>query len=376
MIPTAAQSDRPAASSFELRPTGAARMPLEGIRVLDLTRLAPGPFCTMLLGDLGADVIVVEEAPGAGRRFDVGLSDRAQAFNALGRNKRSIGLNLKDEAARRVFYRLAEKADVVLEGFRPGVVKRLGVDYETVSAINPRIVYCSLSGYGQTGPYPPLVGHDINSTSTGGALGITGGPARPPAIPANIIADFAGGGLYAAFAILAAIIAREKTGRGQYVDMAMSGGGTALAAFLTSQYFSSGHVMGRGVELLNGASPCYNVYETADGKWLSIGCLEPWFWQELCQALGCEEFVPHQNNREKFPEMFEFLRSKFREKGRDEWFEELRQRDICVAPVYAMDEVFADPHVQARGGVAGGGGPGVGTVGRGGIGPKFSDTPG
>jgi len=351
-------------------------MPLEGIRVLDLTRLAPGPFCTMLLGDLGADVIVVEEAPGAGRRFDVGLSDRAQAFNALGRNKRSIGLNLKDEAARQVFYRLAEKADVVLEGFRPGVVKRLGVDYETVSAINPRIVYCSLSGYGQTGPYASLVGHDLNYISIGGALGINGWPGQPPAIPANIIADFAGGGLYAAFAILAAIIAREKTGRGQYVDMAMSDGVTSLAAFLTSQYFSSGHVMGRGVELLNGASPCYNVYETADGKWLSIGCLEPWFWQELCQALGCEEFVPHQNNREKFPEMFEFLRSKFREKSRDEWFEELRQRDICVAPVYGMDEVFADPHVQARGMIAEVEHPEFGTVRQVGVGPKFSDTPG
>src|SRR3990170_2866072 len=289
MIPTAARSDRPAASSFELRPTGDAMMPLEGIRVLDLTRLAPGPFCTMLLGDLGADVIVVEEAPGAGRRFDVGLGERAQAFNALGRNKRSIGLNLKDEAARQVFYRLAEKADVVLEGFRPGVVQRLGVDYETVSARNPRIVYCSLSGYGQTGPYASLVGHDINYISVGGALGGIGWPGQPPAIPANIIADFAGGGLYAAFAILAAIIAREKTGRGQYVDMAMSDGVTSLATFITSLYFSSGHVPGRGVELLNGASPCYNVYETADGKWLSIGCLEPWFWQELCQALRSEE---------------------------------------------------------------------------------------
>ena len=134
--------------------------------------------------------------------------------------------------------------------------------------------------------------------------------------------------------------------------------------------------MGRGVELLNGASPCYNVYETADGKWLSIGCLEPWFWQELCQALGCQQFVPHQNNREKFPEMFEFLRSKFREKSRDEWFEELRQRDICVAPVYGMDEVFADPHVQARGMVAEVEHPEFGTVRQVGVGPKFSDTPG
>jgi crotonobetainyl-CoA:carnitine CoA-transferase CaiB-like acyl-CoA transferase len=330
----------------------------------------------MLLADLGADVIVVEEAPGAGRRFDVGMSERAQAFNALGRNKRSIGLNLKDGAARDVFYRLAEKADVVLEGFRPGVVKRLGVDYETISARNPRVVYCSLSGYGQTGPYAGLVGHDINYISIGGALGITGWPGQPPAIPGNIIADFAGGGLYAAFAILAAVIAREKTGRGQYVDMAMSDGVLSLATFLAGMYLSSGHVLGRGDELLNGASPAYNVYQTGDGKWLSIGCLEPWFWQELCQALGCEQFIPHQNNREMFAEMFDFLRAKFREKARDEWFEELRQRDICVAPVYDLAEVFADPHVVARGMIAEVAHPEFGAVRQVGVGPKFSDTPG
>ena len=351
-------------------------MALEGIRVLDLTRLAPGPFCTMLLGDMGADVIVVEEAPGAGRRFDIGMSDRAQAFNALGRNKRSIGLNLKDERAREVFYRLAEGADVVLEGFRPGVVKRLAVDYETISKRNPRIVYCSLSGYGQTGPYSSLVGHDINYISIGGALGMTGWPGQPPAIPQNIIADFAGGGLYAAFAILTAIIAREQTGRGQYVDMAMSDGVTSLLAMAANQYFSAGHVPAPGVEFLNGAVPFNNVYQASDGKWLSIGCLEPWFWQELCEALGCEEFVPHQNNREKFPEMFEFLRSKFGEKTRDEWFQELRQRDICVGPIYGLDEVFADPHVQARGMIAEVEHPEFGTVRQVGVGPKLSDTPG
>jgi crotonobetainyl-CoA:carnitine CoA-transferase CaiB-like acyl-CoA transferase len=351
-------------------------MALEGIRVLDLTRLAPGPFCTMLLGDMGADVIVVEEAPGAGRRFDIGMSDRAQAFNALGRNKRSIGLNLKDERAREVFYRLADGADVVLEGFRPGVVRRLGVDYETISKRNPRIVYCSLSGYGQTGPYASLVGHDINYISIGGALGMTGWPGQPPAIPLNVIADFAGGGLYAAFAILTAIIAREQTGRGQYVDMAMSDGVTSLLAMAVGQYFSSGHVPGPGVEFLNGAVPFNNVYQAADGKWLSIGCLEPWFWQELCEALGCEEFVPHQNNREKFSEMFDFLRSKFGEKTRDEWFQELWQRDICVGPVYGLDEVFVDPHVQARGMIAEVEHPEFGTVRQVGVGPKLSDTPG
>lgn len=355
---------------------GDAMMALEGIRVLDLSRLAPGPFCTMLLGDLGADVIVVEEAPGAGRRFDVGMSERAQAFNALGRNKRSIGLNLKDDRAREVFYRLVDGADVVVEGFRPGVVKRLGVDYETASARNPRIVYCSLSGYGQTGPYASLVGHDINYISIGGALGMIGWPGQPPTIPLNIIADFAGGGLYAAFAILAAIIAREKTGRGQYIDMAMSDGVTSLLTFVAGLFFSSGHVMRPGEEMLNGAAPFYNVYRTADERWLSIGCLEPWFWRELCQALGCEEYVPHQNNREKFPEVLDFLRRKFREKTRDEWFQELRGRDICVAPVYSLDEAFADPHVRARGMVAEVEHPEFGRVRQVGIGPKFSETPG
>jgi len=351
-------------------------MPLEGIRVLDLTRQAPGPYCTMLLGDLGADVIVVEEPPGAGRRMEMGMSERAQAFWALSRNKRSVALNLKEPRAQEAFLRLAEKADVVIEGFRPGVVKRLGVDYETVKGRNERIVYCSLSGYGQTGPYAGLVGNDINYISIGGALGAIGWPGTPPAIPLNLIADFAGGGLYAAFAILAAIIAREKTGRGQYVDMAMSDGVTSLLASTVSMYFSSGMVPKPGVEFLNGGIPPYCVYETSDGKWLSIGCLEPWFWAELCKALDCEHYVPHQQNREKFAEIFEFMRGRFKEKTRDEWFEELRQRDICVGPVYGIDEVFDDPHVQARGMIAELQHPEFGTVRQVGVGPKFSDTPG
>lgn len=351
-------------------------MPLEGIRVLDLTRLAPGPFCTMLLGDLGADVIVVEEPPGVGRRFDAVSNERTQAFNALGRNKRSVGLNLKEPRAQEAFLRLARGADVVVEGFRPGVAKRLGVDYGTVRSVNPGIIYCSLSGYGQTGPYAGLVGHDINYISIGGALGMIGWPGQPPAIPMNIIADFAGGGLYAAFAIVAAIIAKGKTGRGQYIDMAMSDGVTSLVTFIANQYFSGGHVPRPGEDFLNGAVPSYHVYETADGRWLSIGCLEPWFWQELCEALGCPEFIPHQNNRERFAEIFQFFRRKFREKTRDEWFAELRQRDICVAPVYSLDEVFTDPHVQSRGMVVELSHPEFGPVRQVGIAPKFSETPG
>src|SRR5256885_917184 len=166
-------------------------MPLEGIRVLDLTRQAPGPYCTMLLGDLGADVVVVEEAPGAGRRMEMGMSERTQAFWALNRNKRSVGLNLKDPRAQDAFLKMAEKADVIIEGFRPGVVKRLGVDYDAVSTRNPRIVYCSLSGYGQNGPYAGLVGHDINYISIGGALGMIGTPGSPAADPTDNISGLA-----------------------------------------------------------------------------------------------------------------------------------------------------------------------------------------
>jgi hypothetical protein len=247
-----------------------------------------------------------------------------------------------DPKAQEAFMRLAEKADVVVEGYRPGVVKRLGVDYEAVSKRNPRIVYCSLSGFGQTGPYSNLVGHDINYISVGGALGAIGWPDTPPAIPLNVIADFAGGGLYAAFAILAAIVAREKTGRGQYVDMAMSDGVTSLLAMSVSQYFGGGLVPKPGADFLNGGLPCYNVFECSDGKWLSIGSLEPWFWKETCEQLGVEQFIPNQNNREMFPEMFETMRKRFKEKTRDEWFEQLRQHDICVGPVYSLDEALED----------------------------------
>ena len=351
--------------------------PLEGIRVLDLTRLAPGPFCTMLLADMGADVIVVEEPPGVGRRFDGGAqSEHARAFNALGRNKRSIGLNLKDPKAQDAFLRLADKADVVVEGFRPGVVKRLGVDYDTISKRNPRIIFCSLSGYGQTGPYSSLVGHDINYISLGGALGAIGWPGTPPAIPLNVIADFAGGGLYAAFGILAAVIARHKTGRGQWVDMAMSDGVASLMTFIAQMYFGNNHVVKPGVELLNGGAPSYYSYECADSKWLSIGCLEPWFWAELCKAMGCEQFIPEQMNREKYPEIFDYLKARFKERTRDDWFQDLRQHDICVAPVLALDEVFQDPHVLARGMLTELPHPEFGTVRQVGVGPKLSDTPG
>jgi crotonobetainyl-CoA:carnitine CoA-transferase CaiB-like acyl-CoA transferase len=357
---------------------------LEGIRVLDLSRLAPGPYCSMLLADMGADVLLVEEPLGTGdapgraarRLLERDVSERAMVFNALSRNKRSIALNLKNEAARRVFHKLIARADVVLEGFRPGVVKRLGADYGTVSRINPRIVYCSLSGYGQSGPYAGLVGHDINYISIAGALGMIGWPGMPPAIPLNVIADFAGGGLYSAFAILAAIIARERAGRGQYVDMAMTDGVLSLLAGAVSQYFASGVAPRPGQSFLNGGVPFYCVYETSDGQWLSIGCLEPAFWEALCRALGREDFIPYQMNADKHAEMFAYFRQEFKTRTRDEWFEYLRQFDICVGPVYGLEEVFHDPQVRARDMVVELEHPTVGKVQQVGVGAKLSETPG
>ncbi len=351
-------------------------MALEDVTILDLSRLAPGPFCTMLLGDLGADVLVIEPPPESRAGQGPGLGRGGEAYNALGRNKRSMILNLRDDEARQLFYRLAESADVVLEGFRPGVVQRLQVDYETLRAKNERLVYCSLSGYGQTGPYAGLVGHDINYISIGGALGMIGWPDQPPAIPMNVIADFAAGGLHAAYAILAALHARERSGRGQYLDIAMSDGVLYLLASSVSGYFASGRAPEAGQTVLNGSVPHYNVYQCADGGWISLGSLEPHFWANLCRVLGRDDFVPHQYDSAKRDEVFAHFREQFKSKTRDEWFEILKQTDICAAPVYGLDEALNDPHNLARGMVVEVEHPEVGTVRQVGVGTKLSETPG
>lgn len=355
--------------------------PLEGIKILDLSRLAPGPFCSMMLGDLGADVLLVE-APADGKLAAAipgmrgGDPEAAAAYNMMGRNKRSIVLNLREPEAREIFYTLAASADVVLEGFRPGVVKRLGVDYETLKERNERLVYCSLSGFGQTGPYSQLVGHDINYISIGGALGMIGWPDTPPAIPVNVIADFAGGGMHAAFAILAALLARERTGRGQYVDVAMSDGVMYLLAGLVGGVLSGGSSPKRGSTILNGSAPHYNVYQCADGGWISIGSLEPHFFANLCRVMDREDFIPYQYDSSKRTEIFEHFKSQFATKTRDEWFEILKQTDICVGPVYSLEEAVRDPHNLARKMVVEVDHPKLGKVQHIGIGPKFSETPG
>jgi crotonobetainyl-CoA:carnitine CoA-transferase CaiB-like acyl-CoA transferase len=364
-------------------------MALEGITVLDLTRLAPGPYCTMILADLGAEVIKIEE-PGAptGRRAaqaaglpmtasPPGGVDRHAPHWALNRNKKTMGLNLKHDEARHIFYQLAERADVVVEEFRPGVAKRLGIDYDTLSARNPRLIYCAITGYGQTGPYKDLVGHDINYIATTGCLGMIGEKGGPPVIPHNLIADFAGGGMQGAIGILAALMARQRTGRGQFVDIAMADGVYSLLVSHLSTYFANGMVPRRGEGMLDGAAPYYNIYETKDGKWLSIGSIEPWFYANLCKALGREDFLPHAfaggGKRQEIKQAFGEI---FKTKTRDEWFALLTQNDICVAKVYDLDETSGDPHLRARDMIVEVEHPEAGQVKQVGIAVKLSATPG
>ena len=262
---------------------------LEGINILDLSRAGPGPFCTMILGDLGAEVIIIE-APSNVSERQAGFG--RTLYRPTNRNKKSIRLNLKSEDGCNIFYQLAEKADVVVEGFRPGVAKRLGIDYPTISKINPRIVYCSITGYGQDGPYHNLPGHDVNYLSFAGVLNLIGERGGRPVIPLNLVADLGGGGMSAVAGILSAIIARDKTGRGQSIDLSVTDSVVSLLTGAAFAYFRGEKIPDRGEVALGGGYPYYNVYETKDGKFISIGCIEPWFWENLCRAIGKEEFIP------------------------------------------------------------------------------------
>ena len=332
---------------------------LEGIKVLDFCRNAPGMFATTVLADLGADVLMIErpmdETRAAYEKLVAGIDGedderRHAAFNALQRNKRSLALNLKRFEAQKIFQKLAETADVVVEGFRPGVMGRLGAGYEKVRSINPRAVYCSVSGYGQDGPYSQMAGHDINYISFAGALGLIGPQDGRPAIPLNLIADYAGGGLCGAVGILAALMAREKTGKGQYVDIAMSEGVLYMLSGLVSDLLSRGILAERGGNRLNGGAPYYNVYRTKDDKYFSIAAIEPWFWENLCRSVGLEDLLPYQDaTGHKKAEVEQALTDTFSAKTRDEWFETLKDANISVGKVYSLEEALDDPHAQQRG---------------------------
>jgi crotonobetainyl-CoA:carnitine CoA-transferase CaiB-like acyl-CoA transferase len=362
---------------------------LEGIKVLDLSNYVPGALCTMILADFGAEVIKVEPAK-AFPMGDMGYSpggkdkEREAAFFALNRNKKCIGLNLRSDEGRRIFHRMAKEADVVIEGYRPGVVERLGVDYKTIQGINPRIIYCSLSGYGQDGPYRLFSGHDINYISLAGVLGLIGPKEGPPTIPLNIIADFAGVSLYGTIGILLALEARNRTGKGQYIDHTYMEGALHLITWFTHRFFMDGTVMKPGVSWAQGAYPHYGVYKTKDGKWLTIGCLEPHFWDNLCKAVGKEEYMPYkwtmamtfQGPEPKFDEIRAGMEKVFLTKTRDEWFDLLAANDVPVGKVNSLDETFQDPQILHRKMVIELDHPNLGKVKQVGILPKLSDTPG
>ena len=363
---------------------------LEGIRILDLSRVVPGTFCTMILGDLGAEVVKIE-APGFTEFVGSSVSpkgeeNREQAvYFAPNRNKKSIVLNLRVEKGREIFYRLARQADVIVEGFRPGVVKRLGIDYDTIKKLNSKIIYCSLSGYGQNGPYSTFPGHDINYISLAGTLGLIGLREGPPIIPLNLVADFAGASLYGAIGILTALLARNNTGKGQYIDVAFMDGTLSLMTFFTTSYFLDGIAPKRGETTLQGAYPYYGVYQTKDGKYITIGCIEEHFWENLCRLLEREDYIPYHFTPEhfvqtpedkKWEEILSFLRQTFLTKTRDEWFEILIQNDIPAGKVYELEEVFTDPQVLHRQMVIEVEHPALGKIKQVGIAPKLSDTPG
>lgn len=315
---------------------------LAGVRVLDLTELAPGPYCTMLLADFGADVLVVERVPPP-EADRTELADRARSF-ALGRNKRSVCVDLKQTEGASLFRDLARRADVVIEGFRPGVVDRLGIGPKLLCGDNDRLVYCSLSGYGQTGPYRERAGHDLNYVAIGGALGMIGRPGGPPAIPMNLVADYAGGGLLAAFAIVLALFSRERTGCGQVIDVAMTDGVLSLLTKLAGQCFDLGVVPEPGTHRINGGAPYYDVYPCRGGGHLAIGALEPRFFAKLCEALELPDLASRQHD----PTIRQVLAERIAEKTRDEWTELLGAADACATPVLALDEALRDPHHIAR----------------------------
>jgi crotonobetainyl-CoA:carnitine CoA-transferase CaiB-like acyl-CoA transferase len=338
--------------------------PLDGLLVLDLTRLLPGAAATMQLANFGAEVIKIEEPERGdyGRWMPPYLDGDGAVFHMVNRGKKSVALNLKSASGREAFLKLAKTADVVVESFRPGTMQRLGLSYETLRASNERLIYVSITGYGQDGPWASLAGHDINYLALGGALDLNGACGGSPAIPGIQIADLAGGAMQAVTGVLLALAARAKTGRGQAVDVSMLDGVAWLLPVALGFHAATGQLPARGDGLLTGRYACYRVYEAADGRWIAVGALELKFWQALCRALGREHFIADQFAEDpRREEIIAELARIFRTRTAEEWFELLRPADACVTPVRNVAEVAA--HFG---------------LGRGDslVAPKLSDTPG
>lgn len=312
---------------------------LQDCLVLDLSRLLPGPYCSMILADHGARVIAIED-----RRFENGSLPVIEGIN---RNKEHMTLNLKSDKGKAIFFDLARRADVILEGFRPGVTARLGVDYASVKAVNPRIVYCSLTGYGQTGPLRDLAGHDINFTGYGGALSLIGPADGPPCIPGVQLGDLSGA-LYAAIGILMALHARERTGEGQYIDVAMTDSVTALLPYAAGMFWRTGRPPKRGDSDWSHRFAYYNIFETRDGQHLAMAPLEPRFWKTVCEWFGRPDFIPSQHDPSRQAEMIGFFRNAFLEKDLAEWTAIFTELDVCIGEVSEVDAVLRGENARAR----------------------------
>jgi crotonobetainyl-CoA:carnitine CoA-transferase CaiB-like acyl-CoA transferase len=311
---------------------------LEGIKVLDLSRQFPGPYCTMILADFGAEVLRIED-----KRFQ---SDLYQ-WDVM-RNKRHMTLNLKTEKGKDIFSRLLKDADVLVEGFRPGVTERLGIDYESVKKIKPDIIYCSVTGYGQTGPYSHMVGHDLNYISFAGLLDLSGEKGTPPVIPPVQIGDI-GGGLNAAIGVLLALFHRQRTGEGQHIDISMMDAAIGFLYIPFQDQRDLGQILERGEMTLTGRFPFYSVYETKDGRYLTLAAIEPRFWSRICQVLDCEQYTRDQLCAGKRKEEIEsFLRDKFKTRTLEEWHEVFKDEDVCFGKVLKLSEVKDDPQARDR----------------------------
>ncbi len=318
--------------------------PLTGLRVIELASIGPGPLCAMLLADLGAEVIRIDrtEPSGLGVPIDV-------KFEVSGRNRRSVALDIKQAAGRDAVLRLIDRTDVLIEGWRPGVAERLGLGPEVCHARNPGLVFGRMTGFGQTGPLSQAAGHDLNYIALTGALHAIGGKDKPIP-PLNLVGDYGGGALYLAFGILSAVFERSRSGRGQVVDAAMVDGASSLMSIFFGMVASGAwNPKERAANILDGGTPFYDTYATADGQWVSIGSLEPKFFAEMVERVGLDaSYLKRQHDRSCWPQMRADMVRLIGAKTRDEWSKLLEGTDVCFAPVLRLDEVAHHPHAQAR----------------------------
>ena len=341
--------------------------PLEGIRVIELAGIGPGPFCAMVLSDMGAEVLRIDRADRV-----TGQDGERPPADVLNRGRRSVGVDLKQPAAVDAVLRLVERADVLIEGFRPGVTERLGLGPDVCLARNPRLIYGRMTGWGQEGPLASAAGHDINYISLAGVLHAIGRSGQPPAPPMNLVGDFGGGGLILAFGIACALVERARSGQGQVIDAAMVDGAALLMAAIHGLRAMGAWKEERGANMLDSGAHFYDAYETKDGKYVSVGSIEPQFYELLLKHSGLAgEELPPQRDQRHWPRMKARLTEIFRTRTRDEWCAIMEGTDVCFAPVLSMSEAYAHPHNVARGTFVS-----VAGVQQPGPAPRFSRTPG